>query len=169
MIRAGSYVSPGQTIFKIVNTSSLFVELNLPVSEAGSVKTNGEISLDMGDGIHEKKTIGLVEPFFERGEEFVKLRVYIKRTENIQIGRLVKATLPVHSPETLWVPKEAVVDLGLDHVVFVKDRDVFKAKKVSTGIRTDGWIEIKSGLASSDELAGNAQYLVDSESFIKSK
>jgi Cu(I)/Ag(I) efflux system membrane fusion protein len=169
LIRAGSYVSPGQTIFKIVNTSSLFVELNLPVSEAGAVKTNGEISLDMGDGILEKKTIGLVEPFFERGEEFVKLRVYIKRTENIQIGRLVKATLTVHSPETLWVPKEAIVDLGLDHVVFVKDRDVFKSKKVSTGIRTGGWIEIKTGLASSDELAGNAQYLVDSESFIKSK
>ena len=169
LIRAGSYVSPGQTIFKIVNTSSLFVELNLPVSEAGAVKTNGEISLDMGDGIPEKKTIGLVEPFFERGEAFVKLRVYIKRTENIQIGRLVKATLTVHSPESLWVPKEAVVDLGMDHVVFVKDRDVFKSKRVSTGMHTGGWIEIKTGLASSDELAGNAQYLVDSESFIKSK
>jgi Cu(I)/Ag(I) efflux system membrane fusion protein len=169
LIRAGSYVSTGQTVFKIVNTSSLFVELSLPVSQAGAVKTNGEISLDMGNGILEKKTIGLVEPFFERGEEFVKLRVYIKRTDDIQIGRLVKATLAVRTSETLWVPKEAVVDLGLDHVVFVKDRDVFKSKKVSTGIRTGGWIEIKTGLVSSDELAGNAQYLVDSESFIKSK
>ena len=169
LIRAGSYVSRGQTIFKIVNTSSLFVELNLPVSEAGAVEANGEISLDMGDGVLEKKTIDLVEPFFERGEEFVKLRIYIKRTENIQIGRLVKATLTVHSNETLWVPKEAVVDLGLDQVVFVKDREVFKSKKVITGMRTGGWIEIKTGLASSDDLAGNAQYLVDSESFIKSK
>ena len=169
LIRAGSYVSSGQTIFKIVNTSALFVELSLPVSEAGAVKTNDEISLDMGNGILEKKTIGLVSPLFERGEEFVKLRVYIKRPENIQIGRLVKATLTVHSPETLWVPKEAVVDLGLDHVVFVRDREVFKSKKVSIGMTSDGWIEIKAGLASSDELAGNAQYLVDSESFIKSK
>jgi Cu(I)/Ag(I) efflux system membrane fusion protein len=169
LIRAGSYVSPGQTIFKIVNTSSLFVELNLPVSEAGSVRADGEITLDMGSGIPEKKTIGLVQPFFERGVEFLKLRVYMKRGENIQIGQLVTATLPVHTPETLWVPKEAVVDLGLDHVVFVKDREVFKAMKVNTGVRRNGWIEIKSGLASSDELAGNAQYLVDSEGFIKSK
>jgi membrane fusion protein, copper/silver efflux system len=28
-------------------------------------------------------------------------------------------------------------------------------------------VEIKSGLASSDEIAENAQYLIDSESFIK--
>ncbi|HMG89348.1 MAG TPA: efflux RND transporter periplasmic adaptor subunit, partial [Chryseolinea sp.] len=169
LIRAGSYVSPGQTIFKIVNTSSLFVELNLPVSEAGSVKADGEISLEMGSGIPQKKTIALVQPFFERGVEFIKLRVYMKRSENIQIGQLVKATLPVHFPETLWVPKDAVVDLGLDHIVFVKDREVFNAVKVITGMHTDGWIEVKNGLASSDELADNAQYLVDSESFIKSK
>jgi Cu(I)/Ag(I) efflux system membrane fusion protein len=169
LIREGSYVSSGQTIFKIVNTSSLFVELNLPVSEAASVSVDGEITLDMGGGTPEKKTIGLVQPFFDRGVEFLKLRVYMRRGEDVRIGQLVKATIPVHSPEGLWVPKEAVVDLGLDHVVFVKDRDVFKAMKVNTGTRTDGWIEIKGGLASSDELASNAQYLVDSESFIKSK
>ena len=109
LIRAGSYVASGQTIFKIVNTSSLFVELNLPVSEAGSVKANGEITLDMGRGTHEKKTIGLVQPFFDRGVEFLKVRVYMKRGENIQIGHLVKATLPVHSPETLWCRRKLLL------------------------------------------------------------
>ena len=169
LIREGNYVSRGQTIFKIVNTSSLFVELSLPISDAGGVKSNGQILLDIGEGTPQKKTIDIVQPYFERSEEFVKVRVYIKRTENTKIGQLVKATIPVHSPEALWVPQEAVVDLGLEHVVFVKDREVFRAKVVTTGIRTDGWIEIKSGLASAHELAAKAQYLVDSESFIKSR
>jgi multidrug efflux pump subunit AcrA (membrane-fusion protein) len=169
LIRAGSYVSTGQTIFKIVNTSSLFVELNLPVSQASSVKQKGEILLDFGSGVLEKKQIDLVQPYFESGQEFVKLRTYIKRNERIQIGQLVKATLPVTAPESLWVSQEAIVDLGLNKIVFVKDREVFRARKVNTGLSIDGWTEIKSGLASSDELASNAQYLVDSESFIKSK
>ena len=38
-----------------------------------------------------------------------------------------------------------------------------------TGMRTNGFIEVKDGLTSSDEIALNAQYLVDSESFIKVK
>lgn len=169
LTRVGSYVSQGQTIFKIVNTSSLFVDLSLPVSQAGAVKPNGEILLDLGTGSSEKEKIDLVLPFFELGEEFVRIRVYVKHAENIQIGQLVKAALPFHSGEALWLPKEAIVDLGMDHVVFVKDRNTFKAKKVVTGMRADGSIEIKSGLASMDDVASNAQYLVDSESFIKSK
>ena len=34
-------------------------------------------------------------------------------------------------------------------------------------MKTEGWTEIKQGLATTDEVASNAQYLVDSESFVK--
>jgi hypothetical protein len=60
-----------------------------------------------------------------------------------------------------------VLDLGTDKIVFLKDRGVLKPKKIITGISVGGMIEISSGLASSDEIAANAHYLVDSESFIK--
>ena len=60
-------------------------------------------------------------------------------------------------------------DLGLEKIVFVKEREVFKPRKITSGISTNGWLEIKQGISSTDEVAMNAQYLVDSESFIKSK
>ena len=169
LIRVGSYVSAGQTLFKVVNTSRLFVEMNVPASQAGAIKPDAEITLDMGNGIIENGKIDLVQPFFEKGEDFLRVHAHITRSHHANIGQLVKARIPVRSSEGLWLPKDAVVDLGVSQVVFVKDRDVFKAKKVITGMRMDAWIEIKSGLASSDVLASNAQYLVDSESFIKSK
>jgi len=59
--------------------------------------------------------------------------------------------------------------MGVEKIAFVKERGVFKPKKIITGIRSNGSIEVKQGLASSDEVASNAQYMVDSESFIKSK
>jgi hypothetical protein len=49
----------------------------------------------------------------------------------------------------------------------VKERGLFKPKKVSSGLRAGDWVQIINGLASSDEVAINAQYLVDSENFIK--
>ena len=93
--------------------------------------------------------------------------MYTSKTEGLHIGHLVNAKISLGSRESLWVPKEAVLDLGAQKIVFLKDRGTLKPKEVSAGITAQGMIEIKGGLASSEEIAANAHYLVDSESFIK--
>ena len=60
-----------------------------------------------------------------------------------------------------------MISLGLDKVVFKKNGNAFKAYKLETGSLIDEKIEILSGLSSSDSVVVNAQYLADSESFIK--
>ncbi|MBN8651526.1 MAG: efflux RND transporter periplasmic adaptor subunit [Cytophagales bacterium] len=168
LIREGGYVTTGQPLFKVVNTSALRVELNLALAQAGSVKAGDKILLDLGNGKTEEAKVDFVQPFFSEGEEFIKVRVYVRNTE-LRIGQLVSATLQFQTSEALWLPKEAILDLGVEKIAFVKERGVFKPKKIITGIRFNGSIEVKQGLASSDEVASNAQYMVDSESFIKSK
>lgn len=169
LIREGNYVTTGQTLFKVVNTSALRVELNLPTSQSGSIKTGDKVDLDLGNGSLVKGKVDFVQPFFTEGEEFLKVRVYLSNGPQPRIGQLVAATIQLKETEALWLPKEAVLDMGLEKIVFVKEREVFKPKKVVTGVCTNGKIEIRQGLSSSDEVAVNAQYLVDSESFIKSK
>jgi len=166
LIREGSYVTTGQTLFKLVNTSSLRIELNLLSSYAASIKKGDAIELDFKD-IKETAKVDFIQPFFSEGEEFLKLRVYLKKMDGYSIGKLVSASILSKSGESLWVPKEAILDLGTRQIVFIKERGVFKAKNITTGIRSDGWIEVKKGLLSSEELASSAQYLVDSESFVK--
>jgi len=169
LIREGSYVTTGQVLFNVVNTSALRVELNIAISKAGSVKSGDKILLDMGHDKIEEAKVDFVQPFFSDGEDFVKVRVYVRNTEELSIGQLVSATLQFQTSETLWLPKEAILDMGMEKIAFVKERGVFKPKKIITGIRTNDLIEVKQGLASSDEVAVNAQYMIDSESFIKSK
>ncbi len=167
LMREGNYVSAGQILFKVVNASALRVELDLPVAQAGRVNLNDEVDLDLGNEKTVKGKVDFVQPFFTQGEEFLKVRLYVKNRGELQVGQLVRATIRLKPVEALWVQREAVLDLGLDKIVFVKERDVFKPKNVKVGIRTNGWVEITQGLSSSDEIASNAQYLVDSESFIK--
>jgi len=169
LIREGSYVTTGQALFKVVNTSALRVELNIAIAQAGSVKAGDKILLDFGNEETEEAKVDFVQPFFSEGEEFAKVRVYVRNTEGLRIGQLVSATLQFQTTETLWLPKEAILDMGIEKIAFVKERGVFKPKKITTGIRTNGSIEVRQGLASSDEVAANAQYMIDSESFIKSK
>ncbi|RAW02067.1 efflux RND transporter periplasmic adaptor subunit [Pseudochryseolinea flava] len=167
LIREGSYANAGQTLFKIVNPSALRVELNIASSLAGAVTKGSRVSLDFGNEHAEEGTVDFVQPFFNDGQEFLTVRVYTKNTDRLHIGHLVKSVIENKAVEALWVPKEAVLHLGVDDIVFVKEKNVFKPKKVVTGIRTDNHVEIKQGLSSADDIASNGQYLVDSESFIK--
>lgn len=167
LVREGSYVSSGQTLFKVVNPEALRVELNIASTLIGSVKKGGQVKLDFGDQHNEEGTIDFVQPFFNEGQEFLTVRVYTKNTDRLHIGHLVKAVIEGSAVEALWVPKEAVLHLGVDDIVFIKEKNVFKPKKIVTGIRTENHIEVKQGLSSSDEIASNGQYLIDSESFIK--
>lgn len=169
LIREGNYVSTGQTLFKVVNASALRIELDLPVAQAGRVNINDEVDLDLGNQEIVKGKVDFVQPFFTEGEEFLKVRLYVRNTGELKIGQLVRASIRLKPLEALWIPREAVLDLGLDKIVFVKERGAFTPKNVRAGVRTDGWVEIIQGLSSSDEIASNAQYLVDSESFIKKK
>ena len=57
----------------------------------------------------------------------------------------------------------------VDKIVFLKVVDGFKPKKVTTGISTGNNIQIKGGLSETDSVAIKAQFLIDSESFIKVK
>ncbi|WP_192825349.1 hypothetical protein [Rufibacter sp. LB8] len=60
-----------------------------------------------------------------------------------------------------------MLDLGGQSVAFLKMDGVFKPIGVRVGQRSGGQVEIVSGLKASDVIAANAQFLVDSESFIR--
>jgi multidrug efflux pump subunit AcrA (membrane-fusion protein) len=169
LIREGSYVSSGQTLFRIVNESSLRVELNVPSNLAGAVEKGFMVTLDFGNGKIQNGTVDFVQPYFNEGQEFLIVRVYTRDTKDLHIGHLVTAKIESKPVEALWIPRQTVVDLGVDEVVFVKEKNVLLPRKITTGAYADEMIEVKRGLTSSEEIAADAQYLVDSESFIKTK
>lgn len=167
ILREGTYVSTGATLFKVVNTSALRIELDLPIQDTELIKKGDAIELDLGNTGKQKATIDFVQPFFNQQDNFLKVRVYLKNT-SLPVGQLVKATVFIEATEALWLPKESVQDLGLQKIVFIKERGVFKPKQVTIGVGADDFVMVK-GISSADEIAANAQYLVDSESFVKTK
>ena len=112
--------------------------------------------------------IDFIEPFFREGSKTLTARVYFQNNEmNMPVGSQVKATIFGNTQKGNWLPKDAVISLGLDKIVFKKYGDVFKALKVETGLTYNNKIQIINGLTPYDEVAANAQFLMDSESFIK--
>jgi Cu(I)/Ag(I) efflux system membrane fusion protein len=167
-IRQGDYVTAGQVLFKVVNTSALRIELNLPLSIAGLIKSKDEVDLSIGNALTEKASVDFIQPFLNEGQEFVKIRLYTTKIKDLKIGQLVQAMIQLKASEGLWIPTSSVLDRGLNQIVFIKDRGVFKPKEVKTITSANGWTQI-TGLSSADEIAMDAHYLVDSEDFIKTE
>ena len=112
--------------------------------------------------------IDFIEPFFRKENKTLAARVYFNNAKlQIPVGSQVKATIFADSKEAEWLPKDAVLSLGIDKVVFLKEDGGFKAHKVETGLTYKNRIQVLSGLAPTDSVAANAQFLADSESFIK--
>jgi Cu(I)/Ag(I) efflux system membrane fusion protein len=87
----------------------------------------------------------------------------------MKVGSLAEAEIAVRPKEGLWVPRTAVISLGRTRVVWLKDGAVYRAHAVQTGAQTTDQIQISGGLSAQDSVAVNAQYLSDSDTFIKTE
>ena len=87
----------------------------------------------------------------------------------LPIGSQVKSEISTAGISGNWIPKEAVISLGLTKVILKKVDRGFIVNKIETGNEANGYIEVLQGLLPVEEIAGNAQYLMDSESFVRTK
>ena len=114
--------------------------------------------------------INFIEPFYRKGSKTLTARVYFDNSAlSIPIGSQVRANIFGAAVKGNWLPPAAIVSLGLGQVVFVKAAGGFTPKIIKAGIRQNALVQVISGIAITDTVAANAQYLNDSESFIKVK
>ena len=88
-------------------------------------------------------------------------------SRKLPIGSRVTANVFAEPKEAWWLPKEAVLSLGRDKIVFKKEEAGFRATRITTGIEVNRHVQVLTGLEKKDSVASNAQYLVDNEAFIK--
>jgi Cu(I)/Ag(I) efflux system membrane fusion protein len=171
-LKEGMYLKKGQAVFTVFNPARAWAVLNIYGENQALVKIGNPVSVvpETAPDKDFRGRIDFIEPFYRAESKTLTARVYFNNANlNIPIGSQVRATISGNTKNALWLPAESVVSLGLDRVVFLKSGGGFMAHKITTGIRHENHIQVISGLNASDEVAGNAQFLMDSESFIKLK
>lgn len=169
LTREGQYVGAGETVFTIYKDNSLVAEFSFAPALASEIKRGQKLVFHAVASPNDVKTgsIGLIEPIQKNGQSFTVARVYLSGTD-LKPGQLLAANIPVVKSSAYWLPEKAVLQLGTKAVVFKKENGVFIPKQVQTGIRVNGMVEILD-LIGDWQVAKNASFLVDSESFIRLK
>ena len=171
-VKEGMYVEKGQNIFQLFNTDNIWVILNIFPESQGIVKLGNKVKItsETNPTMIMDGKIDFIEPVYRPENKTLTARVYLKNSMGmIPIGSQVRARIFTHNEISTWLPKDAILSLGMDKVVFLKTNGGFQAHKVITGLLDTNQIQIVSGLKENDSVAANGQYLADSESFIKIK
>lgn len=169
LLREGQYLSAGQSIFTIYRQSGIVAEFALNPAVAGQLQKDAKIVIQRTANREESQTgkIGLIQPVFNAGENFVLARVFLN-SRLFQVGELITGQIPFFTTTGYWLPHEAVLTTGNKKILFKKEGNVLVPKVVKTGVEQGGQIQVLDDI-SGWNIAKNAYYLIDSESFVKTQ
>ncbi|GAB3810726.1 hypothetical protein GCM10028895_00210 [Pontibacter rugosus] len=128
-LREGMYITTGQPLLRVVNPNQLWAEFNIPAGEVTSIAKGAPVQITFPALPGEKleAQVDFLQPFYEAGENFAKVRVYLPGQQQLaRVGQLVSGTASYTTAPALWVPREAVLDLGTTSVAFKQVRGAFK-------------------------------------------
>jgi len=170
-MREGMYVTPDTTIMSIVNTSSVWVIADIPLTQANVVKVNQEVDICTYDTPQNcfKSKVDFIYPILDKETKTVKVRFYVPNPEaKLKINEYVNVELLGEAKGFLSIPKEAVIyGSAKNRVIIAKGDGMFEPRFIKSGIELDDRIEILEGLNESEQVVTSGQFLIDSEANLK--
>lgn len=171
-LKEGDYIKKDEVVFKLVNTDKVWGVFNVMQGQSTLIKMNQPIrfssEFDQNDFINAK--VNFVETQLSETDKTNRIRVYLDNSNlKFPIGLRLQGVVETNPMQGIWVHRQALVSIGSKKVVFIKKENGFKAREIKTGIELNDFIQVLEGLDVTEAIADNAQYLMDSESFIKTE
>jgi len=171
--REGMTVMSGGPLFRINGLGTVWVNAEVSEAQASMVRPGNPVEARASalPGEVFKGRVSAILPEVSPATRTLKARVELKNPG----GRLMPgmfATVnftPAARKETLLVPTEAVIQTGKRTVVIVAEGDGrFAPVDVELGIEANGQSEIRKGLQAGQKVVVSGQFLLDSESSLRS-
>ena len=172
---AGIALQPGTVLFEVADLSRVWVTADVYELDVSRVHVGQRARFELASypgEIHTGK-VQFVYPVLDGPSRTLKVRLEFRNRSDRSGPRLrpgMYGTVYLDLPATtgLMVPAEAVVDTGEMHYAFVaKDGGHFEPRLVKVGARTQGKVEIASGLAEGEKVVTTGNFLIDSESRLR--
>ncbi len=184
-VNTGSYVTPGQHLFEIVNNHHIHIDLMVYEKDLHRVSDDQLVHFrytNQPDDKLYKARIFAVGKAFEQEPKAVRVHAELtERQPDLLPGMYVEAWIVTDSNQVLALPEGAVVSDGGSSYIFVQEeeeqatiqraadskdhRSHFRAVEVITGISDNGFVEIKllEDLSEETEVVTKGAFFIFSE------
>lgn len=169
----GMMASAGQPLFRIADTSELWVVADVPEGQLDAVREGAKATVSVRS-LPGKRFVGkvsLVYPELRSETRTAKVRVEIANPDGLLLANmLAEVEIESGSPTpVVSVPETAVIDTGDRQVVFIDLGDGrFEPRNVKQGLRGNTEIAITDGIKAGERVVVAANFLLDAESNLTS-
>jgi Cu(I)/Ag(I) efflux system membrane fusion protein len=168
----GARFRAGESLFRIVDTSNMWVMAEVYEQDLGYVKV-GDVARVTVNAWPDRTFDGRVTfiyPSLGKESRTARLRIEVANPD----GRLradMTATVEIATPldaSRVAVPDSAVIDSGRRQVVLVeRGEGRYEPRPVKLGPRVPGWVQVLEGLKPGERVVTQATFLIDAESNIR--
>ena len=166
---AGMMAKPGDVLFRIADTSGMWVTADVPEYDLASVRigAKADVTIRSLPGRTFQGAVDLVYPEVDMQTRTTKVRIELANPDGVLLSNMyADVGIEAGAPRpVVSVPNSAIVDTGNRQVVFIDKGDGrFEPKDVQLGVRGDDSTEIRQGVAAGDKVVVSANFLLDAES-----
>lgn len=165
-------ITPETELYTVVDLSRVWIMADVFENEAPMVRLDqpANVMLSYSSGKILRARVNYIQPQVDPMTRTLKIRL---EAENpgmlLKPEMFVDIEFQVAMPKRVTVPAEAVLDAGLRKTVFVDRGNGFlEPRQVETGERVGDRIEIRKGLQAGERVVTAGNFLIDSESQLKS-
>ncbi len=172
MVLDGAYISPGMNLYRIADLSTIWIladiyEYEVPLVRVGQT---ARVTLPYQSGGAYRADVSYIYPILDPVSRTVKVRLVMKNPGLILKPEMfANVEINVSSGPRLVIPRSAVIDSGMRQIVYVEKKPgVYEQRQVKIGLRGEDYVEILQGIAKGDRVVTSGNFLIDSESQLKS-
>ncbi len=165
-------IMPDTELYTVADLSSIWVLADIYEYEAPEVNLgqNATVTLTYLPGRTFRGKITYIYPQVDPSTRTLKVRVEIPNPNfMLKPDMFANVELNINYGKRLIVPQEAVMDSGSEQTVFVAlEGGYFEPRRVKLGGKVDGKYIVLEGLKAGERIVTSGNFLVDSESKLKS-
>ena len=165
-ITLGEVLHGDVSAFLVADLSAVWIDLAVYSKDLSHVRKGQRVRLHAGVNHPEGEgVIAYVSPAVREDTRTALARIELPNSEGRwRPGLFVTAHVAIDEQEVpVGVPLSALMEVGGENVVFVRDDHGIEVRDVETGARDDKQIEIRSGLRSGESVASAGVLLLKAE------
>ncbi len=165
-------ITPDMDLYLITDLSTIWVNADVYEYEVPFVKVGqtAEMQLSYYAGRTYTGKITYIYPTVDPVSRTVRVRIeFSNSTFNLKPQMFANVQLKINYGDKVLVPQESVMDSGDKQYVFVvHDGTTFEPRTIQMGAKLEGKVVVLSGLKPGETIVTSGNFLIDSESRLKS-
>ncbi|MCX6134819.1 MAG: efflux RND transporter periplasmic adaptor subunit [Ignavibacteriales bacterium] len=164
----GQLLDPATTAFKIINTSTLWVDGQVHEGDVSMMRGLSEITIVVPyvSGSPIRGRLLYIGATVDQQTRMVKVRAVLQNSHGaLKPGMFAEMHVPVgDGAKEIVIPGESLIRDGTDQYVFVAVNDTtFEKRDVVPGLASGDWVQVKNGLSRGERVVTKGSFMLKSE------